>query len=238
MTYHLYSLTDSREPTRVRYIGFTRHGKDRLAGHLGAALQVTFRKSHKNYWIRKVVREGGSIVFRPLCIVATADEAKVIEILAIRNYRSHGHDLLNHTEGGDGRAAPHSEETRAKMSASALARIDRDPDHLANIRARKGPITDEYREKMSAVMTGKPKSAEHAAKVGAAHKGRPKSPESVAKMRATKLAQGVVMSDEAKAHLRSVRTGVPKSEETRARMREAQQKRFAEKRARAGIEPT
>jgi hypothetical protein len=160
-------------------------------------------------------------------VVADVVAAKALEIAAIRSYKRSGHDLVNGTEGGEGFTGTHREESREKMRAAALARIERDPEHLANIRARKGPITDEYREKMSMVMTGKPKSHEHAMKVGAAHKGRPKSPESVAKMRETKLAQGVVMSDEARAHLSAVWKGKPKSEETRARMREAQQKRFA-----------
>jgi hypothetical protein len=237
MTYHLYSLADSREPGQVRYIGYTRRGRNRLTGHLGAALQKTFRKSHKNYWIRKVVREGGTIVFRPLCVIGTADEAKAIEIAAIRNYTRHGHELLNNTSGGDGFNSTHSEETRAKMSAAALARIERDPEHLALWRARRGPITDEYREKMSAVMTGKPKTHEHAMKVGAAHKGRPKSAEQRAKISATKKGNSPV-PPEMRAQISAKMTGVPKSEETRARMREAQQRRFAEKRAREGIEPT
>ncbi len=134
------------------------------------------KSSHKDRTIAKTLRILGDLPRVKLREGLSNEESQEIEralISALGRYPNGS--LLNGTDGGDGSAGrvfSVSEETRAKMRASALAqppeviadRIARLPkmsaEELANIR-RTGPLSAETRSKMSAAHKGKSKSSEH-----------------------------------------------------------------------------
>lgn len=101
MTYTVYALFDVRELDCIRYIGFSKDPETRFKHHLYEALK-TSAKSHRLNWIRKVVAEGSSIIWKPITVVATADDAAVCERGCIAEYLRVGHPLVNGTEGGEG----------------------------------------------------------------------------------------------------------------------------------------
>ena len=79
--------------------------------------------------------------------------------------------------------------------------------------------TDEMRKRVSAALTGRPKSAEHCAKLSAARKGKPLSPEHCAKL--SLVRRGKKRSAETRANISAALTGLPKSAEHRAHLSEA-----------------
>jgi group I intron endonuclease len=68
----------------------------------------------------------------------------------------------------------HSEETKAKIRAAALARLERNPEEIERLRAM-APVAAQ-----AAKAKGKTVSAETRAKISAANKGRKRTPEQVA----------------------------------------------------------
>lgn len=101
LTYTVYALFDEREPTVIRYVGFSRYAEKRVNGHLDEARRSS-GGSHRLNWIRKVIREGSSVGWRVLETFDIAEAAAIAEIKYIKEFLATGHPLVNGTEGGDG----------------------------------------------------------------------------------------------------------------------------------------
>ncbi len=120
MPYTIYALFDEREPSAIRYVGFSRQPESRYQGHLGEAKHSKAR-SHRVNWMRKVLREGARVLWRTLATTETADEAAALEILTIQRCLNDGHCLVNGTEGGEGVqgfGGVLSEEAQARRNAA------------------------------------------------------------------------------------------------------------------------
>lgn len=117
--YTIYKLIDPNT-NQIRYIGLTFNDlKQRLKSHLSEP-----GKSHKNFWIRKLKKEG----FKPLIEsveenISTYEEACQREIYYIDYFKSLGCDLTNMSTGGD-KNKKMSEESRKKMSDSQKKRYE------------------------------------------------------------------------------------------------------------------
>lgn len=98
-TYKLYGLR-AKNTEEIKYIGITsRSLKERLGGHRFASKQPE-NKYKVCTWFRNVGADNVEIVL--LNTYDTVDEMKQAEKDKIKELRSEGHDLLNHTDGGDG----------------------------------------------------------------------------------------------------------------------------------------
>jgi len=99
-----------------------------------------------------------------------------------------------------------SVETRAKMSAARLGK-------------RRGPHSQDTREKISAKLRGRQLSPEHCAAMAAARRGRKHSPETAAKIASAN--RGRKHTAEARANMSAGQRGRKHSKETREKMRES-----------------
>lgn len=147
----VYGLVDPRTD-QVRYVGKAADPEARLRQHLRpSSLKL---KSKKNSWLKAVIAAG----LEPQLVIidrVPEDQADDAERIHIWTYRELGYDLTNGTDGGDGFRGTHSEETKAKMSATHMGR-PKSPEHAAAIAAgRRGlKISDEGRRKISERMKG------------------------------------------------------------------------------------
>lgn len=96
-TVHIYALVDSRDPDEPRYIGMTRDLDRRLKQHVRGAAH---EHHHRACWIRKTLRDGGSIRIRSVALVPE-ESADRLEIDYIGFYRRAGFRLTNGTIGGE-----------------------------------------------------------------------------------------------------------------------------------------
>lgn len=151
----IYAL---RDPITMdlRYVGKADDPERRFRDHLSPG-QLDRYRSRKNSWLKGLVALG----LRPYLEIVDevpADQANEAERYWIEWYRSQGAPLTNGTDGGDGGAitdpealarirAAHlgvkaSEETRAKMSASAKRRCadEAERDRLRSISNGKPPV--------------------------------------------------------------------------------------------------
>lgn len=101
MTYTIYGLFDVRELDHVRYIGFTQDTESRFRQHLYDA-SVSTGKNYRLNWIRKVLREGSTIILKSIEIVTVDVDAAQLEMCYIKEYLRAGHKLTNGTKGGEG----------------------------------------------------------------------------------------------------------------------------------------
>ena len=226
----IYCLVDPRNDM-MRYVGQTTRLGQRQRRYRGEPSPSD--RSHCANWRRNL----GSAGLIPEFIVLdrsakSLDELNALEEHYIKLFRDVGTPLTNLDSGGRNNARSeetcakisssllghaHTDETRAKMSAShtGMKMPPFSDEHLARMRAtqqRRGPISDETRAKLSAAHIGRVVSAETRAKLSAAHKGRKFSAETRAKISAAK--KGRRMSDAAKSLLR----GRTVSSETRAKI--------------------
>jgi len=124
----VYCLYDSRQPDIIRYIGITKNIKDRLVEHRSSCSN---QKTHKDYWMKKVISEGGEIKLSVIEKCKTRELAQVREKEFIKKYKG---DLFAHltniTIGGDGgamsteyyKAHPEiAESTRKRMIGNKYA---------------------------------------------------------------------------------------------------------------------
>lgn len=162
-------------------------------------------RSTNPHLARIVAKAGGDLPKVKVRQGLTDEAAFAIEraLIAAIGREANGGALVNMTDGGDGLLNP-SEVTRAKMSASAVARctpewrdrISRQPKNhapkSAETRARmRGKKSAEHCAALSAALRGKPKSASHVAKMVAAKTGmknKPASQDRKSKVRAASFA--------------------------------------------------
>lgn len=163
-------------------------------------------RGHNPHLARIIAKAGGELPKVKVRVGLTDIEAFAIEVALIAAIgRGKNGPLVNLTDGGDGLVNP-SPETRAKMSARAITRLQ---DPVARARftrlGRRGSISDETRQKMSASHSGKKKSPAHVAAVAAALRGKPKSAEHCAIMSAQRL--GVKRGDYSASHRAAISEG-------------------------------
>ncbi len=202
--WHIYGLCDPREPSLIRYVGFTTLTKRRLRAHINNSRKGVESNLHKARWINQLLAEG----VEPVMIIiekGCGDGWAQAEQDWIAHARSwSGSRLTNLNDGGGGMfGLAHSAETRAKISAANKGRKQSDAAKLAISAGNKGKgkspeasaksgaarqgqkRSEEARAKSAAANIGRPVSAETRAKLAAIHQGRVRSPESIAKQRDT-----------------------------------------------------
>jgi len=161
MSYCLYQL---RFPNGKLYFGVTNDFKRRWKEHKRC------RKDGLSFRLHAAIRKyGAAAVERRVLVVGPYDYIRELEITAIRHFQSankkYGHNI---SPGGD----LVSQETRARLSASLIARWKR-PGEIERIAAKlRGRIkSPEECANISAALKGKKKSPEHTAKSAAARRG-------------------------------------------------------------------
>lgn len=156
-------------------------------------------RQHK-FVVDKLGRLGMCAEVRLVASDLSESDAFKIERERIAFWRSVGVRLANVSDGGGGYSGfKHTQEFKEK------ARIQ-----ITAYNERRGPPSEETREKMRAAKLGKKQSPEHVAKAAAASRGRkygPKSPAIRAKISASKI--GSRASEETRAKMSSSHTGRP-----------------------------
>lgn len=116
-TCHVYGLYSS-SGGGIRYVGQTTIGVARRVGHhVALALRET-TKTHRDFWIRKVIASGDNVKWVVLqeCAVWNTDEIKWIKKL-----KNDGASLTNATRGGEGMLnAPQELRQRISNKIKAL----------------------------------------------------------------------------------------------------------------------
>ena len=167
----IYALCDP-DTEMVRYVGKAKCIPSRLKSHRNEK-----RSTRKCRWLTCLCRRGVNPLVRILEEVAD-DKWEAAERLWIFYFRDQGCDLVNHTDGGEGLRGA-SPETRAKLSV-LLKRRMADPSFRAKV------FTEARNQKISAALSGKPKSREHVAKLPQNQPGRSISEEHKRKLLASK----------------------------------------------------
>lgn len=244
MSTAIYALRD--ETGTTRYIGKTSQpAKYRFSSHLATARAG--RKSRKENWVRKMLREGNT---PRMDIIEMVDgDGSKEEVKWIATMRSMGWNLVNQTDGGDGTAGrKHSKETVEKLRQKAI-REGESPEKKEFMRklaaANVGKkATPEHRQKISDGLRGRKLSKEHCEKMRVAMLGvkrGPLSEETKEKIRAAalegfatgkrtpfRLGKKTVNSPEARAKMSAARIGKRPSEATRKKMSETHKARHSE----------
>lgn len=157
----IYTLTDPREATVVRYVGVTNDVHRRAREHRNRALSGKDSTRCGN-WKRKLLGEG---VLPSLAVVESGYGSNWAEAETkwISHFRSEvGDRLCNLTEGGQGARGHHcSEETRTKLRTLKIG----------------SKASEEARASMRRAQAGRKASPETKAKMSLARRGRVKSPE-------------------------------------------------------------
>jgi group I intron endonuclease len=147
---YIYALL---HPTgAVRYIGKTDNPMRRYQHHL----QPWDSKTHKSFWIRKLLRDGIKPVMVILEVVKKTNWRQS-EVRWIRRFRSRGFDLVNSTDGGDGSTGfKHTDETRKKIKMSQKGRVRLEETKLKISNTLKGhTVSEESRALIRASLTGR-----------------------------------------------------------------------------------
>ena len=116
----IYGLIDPNTK-EIRYIGKTNNYKRRLlAHHSPSRLKLN---THHNNWIKSLININQKAEIMIIESYDNYEELNQAEIDMIAYLRFIGCKLTNGTLGGDGRYAfNHSEETKKKMSSSAVGK--------------------------------------------------------------------------------------------------------------------
>jgi hypothetical protein len=192
LTTWIYALIDPRD-SAVRYVGKADSPVSRLVSH-------TCDKSstRKARWLRSLSRQG--LAARLLLLeCAPVDSWQSCEREWIAWYRASGADLTNLTDGGEGLVGA-SPETRAKISANQKAAMN-DPIHRAKV------FTSARSVRISAALSGRPKSPAHVAKLPQNQPGRTLTAEHRAAISAGLRVAGWRHTPETKAKLRAFNVG-------------------------------
>jgi predicted GIY-YIG superfamily endonuclease len=147
MPYVIYGLLDPIT-SEMRYIGYTSDPRRRLRQH--HSKQNLKKKSHKNSWIKSILKKGFDVEIVILEECETRIQASQAEIAQIAYHKSIGTRLTNTTAGGDGHPGHKlSAEARKKISAS-LKGHGCSEQTRAKISASKRNPTPEARRNISA----------------------------------------------------------------------------------------
>lgn len=168
---------------KIRYVGQTRQPLAvRLSEHIRRP------RGRLACWLKSLTAQGEEprIFIIERCAVRNEAERRLIAW-----YRRHGANLVNLTDGGDGAAAPRSAQHRAAIAAAlrgvtksachraalsaSLRGIPLDPTRAASLaearrmpRRKRGPLSEEHKEKIRAANVGRAKPAGFAEKISAA----------------------------------------------------------------------
>jgi GIY-YIG catalytic domain len=115
----IYGLYDPEDTTQeIRYVGYTHFSPEqRIIEHVAGAKKAA--TTHKQKWIRKLLRKGTRPAYKIL-EVTTAKDWKQRERYWIAALQEHGQRLTNSTEGGDGLVNP-SKDVRRRISKKVSA---------------------------------------------------------------------------------------------------------------------
>jgi hypothetical protein len=153
----VYALIDPRTG-EVRYIGKT-HRKPawRLQRHM--APYELLGNSHKEHWIRSLLKEGLKPTIHILEKCETRDQLALAEIRHIAQHRSIGAKLTNILHGGDGIGYAATDQSRLNISRALTGKTK----------------TPEHRKKLSLAKLGVPASEAHKAAIRIA-RSKPRKP--------------------------------------------------------------
>lgn len=99
--YVIYALIDPNTD-EIRYIGYTYNLRKRYNEHYYPSKLEG--NTHKNNWIKSLLKEGKKAKIEIICEYDNADILPQAEKMWISNYRILGCDLTNTTDGGDGQS--------------------------------------------------------------------------------------------------------------------------------------
>lgn len=160
-TWSVYTLSDSRSPDDVRYIGITSQPRRRLRDH-----KRTHTNTHRSRWVHSVLGAGADVVMVVIVDGLSRDDAISKEIEAIAQYREAGANLTNSTQGGDGVVG---KTPRVLARMSEIARRNTTPDVIARLQSalRRPEVITRKIEGIRAAMTSDVKR-----RIGNAHRGK------------------------------------------------------------------
>lgn len=205
----MYGLIDPRQPTAIRYVGYTsktlaqrlyRH-KSRvgLTASTRAARETRFNL--KDRWISSMLAEGAQPQIISLVeSLPDVDAAVLIEAAEIVRLGTGtaGHDLLNATNGGERRVSFRQQPATVDRVAEKLRGRHISEEHRASIAAsnRARGVSDETREKQRLSHLGRSLSEAHKQKLRKASTGRRHSDEDKQKMRESIAARSLRYCEE------------------------------------------
>jgi len=216
MEHLIYILIDPKT-NKVRYVGqTTKKLQQRLSAHINKARNTPNKTTHKNTWIKSLIKENLKPIIQLIDIVSD-DEWKEKEKYYIKKYRESGDELLNLSEGGDSGSMPGGRRVwesqddydnwRNKISESLKKRIITEEERkLMAERCRNTHLgrerNDDTKKKLSDTklgeknpMFGKIHSEERKKQISEFHKGKKLSEETKKKIGDTKIKKPVVQKD-------------------------------------------
>lgn len=192
---YVYMLIDSRN-NKPFYVG--KGNGDRCNFHVKEAVYYKKRKSLKLNKIRSILNDGHEVVVVKVEDNVSDEMAMDFECLLISEMRSHGFELTNMTDGGDGALGyRHSESHKEYISALQKGKV----------------ISESHKLKMR-----KPKSDEGRANIAKARKETTYRPSEETKLKTSLALKGRVspmkgrkQTEEAKQKMSLLRKGIKKS---------------------------
>jgi NUMOD3 motif len=198
----IYGLVDPFDG-QIRYVGKATNPHKRYRCHLNDQTQV-----RRGRWIRSLLAREASpkLAILSVCDASNWQQAEQYWIAEIR---ARGHDLTNHTDGGEGLINA-TNETRAKLRAAREADWSDPKIREERLRTLRSP---ERRAKISAALTGLKKTPEHIAKLPQNRVGTVLTPAGREKLRQSlvgnKRRQGQPVSLETRKKISNALTGRP-----------------------------
>lgn len=152
----IYTLTSTRNPNDIRYVGKTTQILERrLQGHLCDAKRIKKLGKTNRYslnWINKELNDGYEIIIEELdsMIFENKNEWKWLEKYWIAQLKIWGFSLTNLTEGGEDNYLPHPTEETIRKRAEKIIGKARDLETKKKISKKLTGITrtEETKEKV------------------------------------------------------------------------------------------
>ena len=214
----IYTLSDD---FGIRYVGKTINLKKRYQSHIN---ESSLKRTHKERWINKTLKEGGKITIEVLDI-CDEKESNLIESYWISQFRTWGFNLVNLTLGGDGGSPMlgkhHSNETKLKMSETAIYQNRNIGGWNKGIK-----MSDDFKKKISESTKGRITSIKTKEKISEATKGKKKGPMSEkTKLKISEKKKGLPSpnkgkkyNDEIKLKMSLSKLGVKRNEHVRKKL--------------------